>query len=84
MPADQRPKNVELAKLSKLGELLRWVTGDDCHSTAMRIHVDEGPSLNSVLPFPSDCECGFGVLDVARFGISIAGQPRGQVIEGIE
>jgi hypothetical protein len=36
------------------------------------------------LPFASDCECGFGVLDVDRFGISIAGQPRGQVIESIE
>src|SRR5258707_996635 len=77
-------KIVELAKLSKLGELLRWVIGDGCHSTGMTVHVDEGPSLNTVLPFPPDRECGVGVLDVDRFGFSIAGQPRGQVIEGIE
>jgi hypothetical protein len=47
----------------------------------MTIHVDEGPSLNTVLPLPPDREGGVGVLDVNRFEIS---KPRGQVIEGIE
>src|ERR1700746_2512862 len=75
-------KNAELAKLSKLGELLRGVTVDGRHPTTMTIH--EGPSLNTVLPLPPDREGDVGVLDVNRFGIAIAGQPRGQVIEGIE
>ena len=50
----------------------------------MTLDVDEGPSLDVVLPLPLDRESGVGVLDMNRFGIAIASQPCGQVIERIE
>ena len=84
MPANQRAKNVEFAELSKLGELLRWVTGDGCHSTALTVHVDEGPSFDAILPLPADRECCVRVLELDWFGVAIAGQPRRQMIESIE
>jgi hypothetical protein len=37
-----------------------------------------------ILPLPLDRERGVGVLDVDRFWIPVAGQPRGQVIDSIE
>jgi hypothetical protein len=45
---------------------------------ALTIDVDEGPSVDVILPLPPGRESGVGVLDVDRIGIAVAGQPRGQ------
>src|SRR5215471_15229463 len=69
---------------SKLAELSRWVAGDSRYPATGTIDVDKRPSLDVVLPLPLDRESGVGVLDMDRFGIAIASQPRGQVVERIQ
>src|SRR5215831_13034191 len=73
-----------LPSLFKLGELSRWVAGDSRHPATVTIDIDEGPSLDVVLPLPLDRESRVGILDMDRFGIAIASQPCGQVVDSIE
>ena len=50
----------------------------------MTIDVDEVSALDAVLSLPLDRESRVGIIDVDRFGITLARHPRRQVIGRIE
>jgi hypothetical protein len=59
---------------------VRWIPVDGGEPSGFSIHVNECGSLDAIATLPVDREGGLVFFDVEWFGVSIAGQPCGELI----
>jgi len=78
----QKFKYVEILSSQYLGKILYWAE-DAGNPTCVCIQVDEGVSVDTILPLPADPECRLIIFYVDRFRISVASHSRRQLFGAI-
>ena len=61
-------------------KLVGRVADHGCGAAGFAIRVDEGCAFDAIVALPVDCKGSVGFLNVERFGVALAGEPKRQVI----
>jgi hypothetical protein len=71
-------KYLKFRKSRELGDAVGGVAEDGENPAGDAVAIDEGRTVDAIVPGPGNGEAGLSVLDMDRFGLTIASQSSGQ------
>src|SRR5215472_18417761 len=77
-------KYLKFRKSRELGDAVGGVAEDGENPAGDAVVIDEGRTVDAIVPGPGDGEAGLSVLDMDRLGLTIASQSSGQPLGGIQ